>query len=208
MAKQLDDLYEVMIAPIVRIEPCDVSITLDKNTLLIATSVHGLPAVPQGHRGPIAVVGGQTADAAQRQHLSVEHVAETAEALCNYLLTQGQTGPVHYLRGDLITLDLAARLRGAGWEVSETIVYQQVAQNLSDPARAWLQGDKPVVLPLFSANAADQIMRVAFDANRHIFVSMSAAIDGRLEKIEPNRRHISSHPRGAAMVDLLRGLAS
>lgn len=59
-----------------------------------------------------------------------------------------------HLHGEHTRGDVAARLRAAGLAVEARMVYRQVELPLSDTAHALLQGEAPVILPLFSPRSA------------------------------------------------------
>jgi uroporphyrinogen-III synthase len=99
-------------------------------------------------------VGDRTADVAQSAGYSAVSAKGGATDLCAQIIAAAEPGPLLHLRGAETYGDIARSLSLAGIETHEAIIYREVAQVLTDAARAVLLGNRPVILPLFSARTA------------------------------------------------------
>lgn len=118
------------------------------------------------------VVGRRAAEAARRAGLKVDLVAEDSEDLVARLKAAPPNLPLLHLRGAHARGDIARRL-GA----TDRVVYRQDRVPLSGAARALLEGNGPLILPLFSPRSAKLL---ADQAGRPVapcrIVALSAAV--------------------------------
>lgn len=134
----------MVIAPVMRIVP----VAHDRARLraargLVLTSVHAVPAAGPGAGRPAICVGPATAQAARAAGFDVTQGPGDAARMLPLLAGLGP-GWLHP-HGAHVARDLP---------VPGIVVYDQVAQPLSDAARAVLAGVAPVMLPLFSPRSA------------------------------------------------------
>ena len=130
---------------------------LDGIRTLVFTSANGVAAYVGAHGPrtlPCYTVGDATAHAAEEAGLRATSAGGDAEALIARIIEDGAQGPMLHLRGAHSRGDIAERLSALGCPVSQAIVYTQHAQPLTAQARALLQSDTPVILPLFSPRSA------------------------------------------------------
>ena len=157
-------------------------------------------------------VGSRTAEAAR----AVGFVASSAEGAAGDLLAHvigaAPRGPLLLLRGQDSVGDLQNRLISAGIETVSLIIYRQVALSLSDAAVAVLQGDCPVILPVFSPRSARllvaELRRIA--AKAPIWLAALSPAVAEAFDFPTIHTEIAARPDSAAMlraVQALRGLA-
>lgn len=104
-------------------------------------------------------VGASTAQTAQEAGFAALSAEGDAEALLALILAQPMA-PLLHLRGREARGDLARRLSAQGLPTQELVVYAQEECPLTAEARTLLQGDRPVLAPVFSPRSA-QILRAA-----------------------------------------------
>ena len=113
--------------------------------------------------------------------------------------------PMLHVRGAHARGDIAERLGALGFPVAQAIVYHQNALTLTEEAKSLLDGDSPVILPLFSPRSA-ALMGSAPVSARVYAVAMSEATANAL-RFDVEQMHIASHPdfesMAKAVADLL-----
>lgn len=150
-AEDLGAEARVVIAPVMAIVGTGARPDLAGYRGVILTSANALRFLP-GLQGVRAwCVGERTAEAAMAQGAQVMRVADDAEALVAGF--EG-TGPLLHLRGEHVRGKVAQRLTSVGIETHEAVIYRQEARDLSPEARALIEGEDEVVLPLFSPRSA------------------------------------------------------
>lgn len=151
------DRVSIITSPLIRIEPASAPVSLDGYRGVVFTSENAIAAAGQGIsvEGTTAYcVGERTAEAARAAGYDAIAAEGDADHLFDLILKERPTPPLLHLRGEHARGALADRLTKAGIRTDEAIVYRQIAQPLTDAAKAVLRGDKPVILPLFSPRSA------------------------------------------------------
>lgn len=147
---------------------------------LVLTSETGVEAAAQyaGLPKRAFCVGDRTALAAQSAGFSATSAQGDAEALVGLILSN-PSAPLLHLRGREARGDIAKRLSAHGLPTAEAVVYAQEEQPLTPEATALLQGQTPVLAPVFSPRSAEilaaECHRVSAKAPMTI-VAMSAAV--------------------------------
>ncbi len=146
----------VVVSPVIEIVPVDPG-ALPVPAGLILTSENGAAAAgrlgfPEGLRA--WCVGAQTAGVARAAGLDAVSAEGDAEALLRLILAAEDGGPLLHLRGEHARGDIAPRLRAAGREARDAVVYRQEERALNPEALALLAGQEPVILPLYSPRSA------------------------------------------------------
>lgn len=141
----------VVISPVMRIVAGDEAPDLSCYRGVILTSANAVRFVPDLSGMRIYCVGERTAEAAMRAGGEIALVAQDADTL---IAQNPGPGPLIHLHGEHTRGDVAKRLNLAGIETDEVMVYRQEALPLSDEAKALIEGDTPVVLPLYSPRSA------------------------------------------------------
>jgi uroporphyrinogen-III synthase len=147
----------VCTSPLIGISPVSGKIEPGDARGLIFSSANGVQAA----RDPIPgrdltcfCVGATTAQQARDAGWTVAVVSETADDLVAALLADPPALPLLHLRGRHARGEIAARLTRAGCATAEQVIYDQPIRPLSDAARRCLDGDAPVLVPLFSPRTA------------------------------------------------------
>ncbi|KAA0913269.1 uroporphyrinogen-III synthase [Aquicoccus porphyridii] len=164
-----------------------------------------------GHAGRACwCVGDATAEAAAEAGFAPRSASGDAKALIAAILESGETGPFVHLRGKHAIADLAAILTKAGRETRAVVVYDQVTQPLGPEAQSLLQGEAPVVVPLFSPRTARQFAGecpVNRATRAPLFIAaMSGAVRDALGDVGASELSIAARPDGQAMVETVQGL--
>ncbi len=204
LAPDLRDRLRVIYAPLLEIVGLPDPVALDGMRGVIFTSANGVAAARE--RGvrpslPVSCVGDATAEAARRAGWTVDDSFETADALVAALSARHPQAPLLHLRGVHARGDIAGRLTAMGIETRAQALYDQQLVALSDAARKALQGDDPVIVPLFSPRTARQFA----DAGRGHAPLYLAAISEAAAKPLENMNHsaliVADRPDGAAMAE-------
>jgi uroporphyrinogen-III synthase len=157
LAARFGDRVDICISPLMEIVLDPRLPALDGIRTLIFTSAHGVAAYVAA-KGPTHLpcytVGDATALAAREAGLPAISAGGDAEALMSMIIDDGALAPMLHLRGAHAAGDIAERLSAVGCPVSQAIVYTQNARAISSEAATLLQGDRPIILPLFSPRSA------------------------------------------------------
>jgi len=167
LAKDIDTIFpdtaRCIISPLLEIAPAGALPDLAAFQALIFTSVNGVQAYV-GLSGPIGLrafcVGARTAKVAGDaglQAVSADGGAKDVVALVQSQLAP-DGGAVLHIRGEHVAGEIAMSLRGVGFSVEEAVLYQQVAQGLTETARAALANGEIDVLPLYSPRTAETLL--------------------------------------------------
>jgi uroporphyrinogen-III synthase len=179
LTERFGDRVDLCLSPLMTIVLDPRLPNLDGIRSLIFTSAHGVAAYLAA-QGPITLpcytVGDATAHAAQKAGLRATSAGGDAEALIARIIADAALGPIPgpmlHLHGAHVRGDIAERLSALGCPVTDAIVYHQNAQALTDQAASVLQGDSPVILPLFSPRSATLLANARITAPVHV-VAMS-----------------------------------
>lgn len=170
---------------------------------VILTSANAVAALtPEDHaRGRTAwCVGEATASAAGAAGMHTRSADGDADALVELIRAEEPPSPLWHLHGRHVTGDIAARLQSAGFQVESRAIYDQAALLLSPEAREALDGDKPVVVPLFSPRTAALFaQRSPFAAPLHA-VAISQAAAAPLAALPLASLTVAETPDAAAML--------
>lgn len=173
---------------------------------IILTSAHALAH----YRGPVSVpaycVGPRTTQAARAAGFDAVQAGETADALVDFIVSHPPTGPIVHLHGRHTRGNVAPRLRHAGINVQERAIYDQQSRPLTSEAHALLDGERPVILPLFSPRSALLVCEeIGGHAPRWV-VAMSESVRDAAAQANARRMIVAPRPDGAAMCAAVSGL--
>ena len=146
-----------IIAPVMAVVPVAAPYDPAGFAGLILTSAQAAEFARGLEGRPVWCVGARTAKAAQARGAVVQAVAPDAEALVAELAAHPPEGPLLWLRGVHVAGDLAARLREVGIATKAVVIYDQPAIAPTPALLAALQGEAPVILPLYSPRSATLI---------------------------------------------------
>ena len=204
--------WRAVLAPLVRIVPQAVPDPPERVELILTSrnAVHAWrrSGIPPAMRGRAAwCVGEATARAAREAGLvpvaAGEGPANGADALVARIVERRPRAPLLHLRGEHARGEVAARLRAAGLDAAEAVVYRQEALGLDPRARAALAG-ATVIAPVFSPRAAALLSRAAPDASPAAIhaVALSGAVAEALA-LPRARVTVSKRPDAEAMIEAL-----
>lgn len=174
------------------------------NGMPIFTSRNGVEGFQRSGgvaQGPCWCVGGATAEQARKAGFDAQSADGDAAGLIEAILGAGEQGPMCHVRGVHTRGDLALTLRKNGLRVEEAVVYEQVIEDLTDEALTLLDGDKPVVLPLFSPRTAAQFAKVHHGGAPLLIAAMSGAVLDALDGLRFDGIAVADRPDAQAMAD-------
>ncbi|GGD21072.1 uroporphyrinogen-III synthase [Sinisalibacter lacisalsi] len=173
-SKPFEDVADLVIAPVMDIVGTGALPALTEYRGVILTSANALRFVPRLQGVPAWCVGARTAEAARAHGADIMRVADDAESL---LTGFDGAGPLLHIRGEHARGNVAERLTSSGIETHEVVIYRQEERKLTDRARALIQGEDEVILPLFSPRSAalvgSQVVRVGPGL---VVIAMSPAV--------------------------------
>jgi uroporphyrinogen-III synthase len=171
---------------------------------VILTSAHGVAAAAKAGLPanlPAYCVGEKTADLARAAGFAAITGPGDATRLAEKIIARRPKGPLLHLRGQHSRGNLAERLNAAGIPCRDIVAYDQIAQMLNANALAALNGDAPVVLPLFSPRTATILTeQMPFSAALHLVV-ISAAVQSAAAAIRAKSVSVAAAPDASAMVE-------
>lgn len=194
---------DMILSPLIRIKPCADVAPIGPCGGVILTSAQAAPMVrrlglPSGLTA--WCVGARTADAARKEGLMAEDAGGDADDLVAMILARRPDGPLLHLRGEVSRGDVAKRLGAGGIACDELVAYRQIAQSLSAQASAAMQGDRPVVLPVFSPRTGAVLAgQGPFAASIHA-IAMSDAVARTLGDAGFAGIEVVDKPEGRRMV--------
>lgn len=151
-------------------------------------------------------VGDRTARAAQAAGFQARSADGDADALLAMILADPPDGPLLHLHGRETRGDLAARLAAAGLRVDAVAVYAQEPRPLTAQARALLDGDGPVVLPLFSPRTAQLFAATAPHRAALRVAALSPAVADALGDLPVDRLVVAPHPDADSLIGVMAPL--
>lgn len=188
----------------------------------IATSRNAIRHLPEGalqgsdgatlRSAPHFAVGRTTAEAARaRGFQNVIEGPGTAQTLMPVILAQcaPAAGPVLHLAGDPLALDVAAELRGAGYDATRITVYRaRPAEQLPDTAVAALANgeiDTVVMLSPLAVRTYLSLVRSAglWEAARRVqYACLSQGVADTLSPLQPIDSKVSRQPNSQELLAL------
>lgn len=172
--KAYGDAVPVILSPGLTVVPVSARFPASASDVVF-TSMHG---VMQAHRLAIPLsaqawcVGNRTAEAARALGFSAYAGGGDVGQLLDAIIDAMPRGRIVHIAGQHTRGDVVGTLIGAGLDCQEVTAYdQQVTKPTSELVSA-LSGDKPVVIPLFSARSGIMLSQIEWRAPVHI-VAMS-----------------------------------
>ena len=197
MAAEFADSARVVNAPVMHISGAGARVDLSGYGGVILTSANAVDFAPALDGIRVYCVGNRTADAARARGAEIVLVAQDADALVRECESPG---PLIHLRGEHARGDVAKRLSLAGIETHEAVIYRQQARPLSKEARALIEGEARVILPLFSPRSArlvgEQVERVGPQVAA---IAMSPAVASAWEAATGRSAEVCAEPTGQEM---------
>ena len=147
-------------------------------------------------------VGPRTTDTARAAGFAAISADGDVHALAALIRAAHPQGPLLHIRGEDVAGNLAETLTNGGIETHSAILYAQRPCPLSPAALTLLQGDGPVLVPLFSPRSA-QILAQALPADAKAplwIVAISPAAATSAQALAPARLTVAPHPDGGNML--------
>lgn len=205
-ALQLGLSVETLLAPLFRIDQLDVAAIPADLHAIILTSENGAIAAARIRNLPHRAycVGDHTAEVAREEGFDPISAKGDAEALIALILSQTNPGSLLHIRGEHARGNIVERLNAAGIAALELVTYRQQDLPLSAPAMAVLQGQRPVILPLFSPRTVTMLAQLGpFAAPLHA-ICISAAVAEQANALSPLTMTITANPDAGAMANATR----
>lgn len=207
----LRDRITPVYAPLIGIEPVAGRIACENARGVIFTSANGVAMAGRlGGPGtlPCFCVGQETTRAAQRAGWQAQFAGVNADALIETLTRQRPDAPLLHLRGAHARGDIAGRLTAAGLQTREQAIYDQRLLPLTDEAARLLDGDGPVIVPVFSPRTARHFADLHEGAAPLFLAAISAAAAEPLEILRCSALIVAERPDAAAMAVAVEKLAT
>lgn len=191
---------DLLVAPVIGIEPIGAPVDTGLFGAVIFTSVHGVArAVPLP--GQTAwCVGDTTARAAERAGFAAVSAGGDAAALLAEILRTHPARALLHVRGEHGAGQVAQRLRAAGYEAAEAVAYRQTDRALAEDEIARIGAAPRLIAPVFSPRSARRLsveLAGVPQAPTPEVIAISAAA-GRAWT-GPGQVRVVSEPSGAAM---------
>lgn len=203
--------HEVLVAPLMRIEPVAVDLAGTWSAIVI-TSANALQAAaaPGFKSLPVFAVGARSAEAARQMGFATVNAADgDTKDLARLIAARsaGAKAPLLYLAGADRAGDLVAELRTHGIRAELKIVYRAVAEPFPSVLAAVLEaGDVDAVLH-FSRRSVDAYLSCSRDLLRDavapIHYCLSARAAEPLRLAGATRIHIAAKPDEASLLALI-----
>jgi uroporphyrinogen-III synthase len=196
----------IVIDPIQKIEGVEISYDFTSVRGLLITSANGvayLPADLIGSNLPTFCVGKATTRAALKRGLMAQHLAATAQGLCNVLSAQVPQGPLLHLRGTHTSLDFEVYFCDTPVGVQNLITYRQTTQELGFETYKLLRGTNPIVLPVFSARTARLLCELDLNWALHTCVVISEEVADPCRAAGFGKVIVSAEPTAGSMLGAL-----
>jgi len=209
--------HEVLVAPLMRVEPIAVDLTGHWGTVVITSA--NAPEAIAGNSACVALsklklfaVGERSADAARSAGFSdVESAGGDVRDLVKFIADRhaSVTEPLLYLAGEDRAADLVGELAAHGIKAEMRVVYRAVTASFPGELVEALTAKEIDAVLHYSRRSADNYIAGAKVANileaalkpRHVCLAESAAAP--LVQAGATRIAIASHPDEAALFDLL-----
>ena len=199
---------DVVISPLITIVASDDTPKLADNVGLIFTSINGVASTARmtDIRGQVAYcVGPATTEAARQAGWDAIQAGRNADGLVATLIDKKPKGPLLHLRGLHTRGSVASRLSDAGVTTSEHVAYTQCAQSLSDDALGALEGDRMVIVPLFSPRSAELFARQA-PSRSFLIAALSDAVAQNVGRLNHVETYVAQTPDAQAIGRLVEKL--
>lgn len=201
---------EVITSPLMRIVYNGTLPAIIPGEALIFTSRHGVAGfcrLSPRRDLPAYAVGAATAAEAREQGFDTTAAEGDATSLLARIASDKTSGPFLHPRGAHVAADIAGALRSAGHTARDTVVYSQQAQPLTTAARAALDGQDPVILPLMSPRSAVLFFEAAGNPRAPLLVAaMSRNVAARIPDGAACRVVVAETPDAATMRRVLDDL--
>lgn len=198
----MGESVKAVVSPLIEIEPSKARFS-QKDEGLVLTSENGANAAKRlgFKQGTEAYcVGQRTALVASEAGFVPFSADGDVEDLVTMVDQLRPPMPLVHVRGEHVRGDLCQRLQGRGIECTEVVAYRQVAKPPSQELLAALQGNEPLLVPLFSPRSA-MIFGLCEEPTAPIHViALSAAVAAEVADLGADTVRTVPKPDADAMV--------
>ena len=211
--------FEVMLAPMLRIDNCPFELPEDPLQAIIFTSVQGVEAVAEHkalHIFPAVTVGKKTAGAAVRAGFQTVHNADgDVNALYDLILDKCNAGKglVLHLAGEHTAGKLVERLQAKGFQTERRKVYlANAADSMSSSVLKKIRARAVRGVLFFSTRTAHIFNQIAKESHlEHALgwtqaICLSENIATEAEKLPWKKVLVADNPTEPSMIELLRSI--
>ncbi len=194
-----DGEIDVILSPLLQIVP--LCTTLPDADAFIFTSTNGVDqAIRLGAEpGKTAYcVGEVTGDAASKVGFRVMTGTGDAASMIDMLIRNPPHGSLAHIRGQYARGDIATSLCKAGIACLDVVAYDQASVPLSGQAKTVLNGETPVMVPLFSPRTAALF---SDEGPYHAPLYVISISDAAIPDIPMMANHVADRKTGDAMCD-------
>lgn len=189
-------------SPLIGIEPCVSTLDFGDARGLIFTSANGVntaAALTDRRDIPCFCVGRATTQAAHQVGWQANFTGENSESLIRTLHQTRPVAPLLHLRGTHARGAVAARLTALGCAATDQVIYDQPLLSLTDAALQALDGDAPILVPLFSPRTARHFAKIVIAKAPLLLASLSQAVAKPVKSLNYKNLCVANHPDAAAM---------
>ena len=194
--------------PLMRIVPLHRQHDIAETAAVIFTSSNGVRFAPASQNRRAYCIGERTTELARNAGWRAQCLGQTAAELVEALRRQRPAGKLLHLCGVHVRGEVAERLVAAGLDAERRPLYDQQLLPLTEAARAVLNSQDPVIVPLFSPRAAAHFAAVAPQRAGITLVCLSAAVADSIDKSAKFGRVTAPEPTARAVVSSIEKLAS
>ncbi|MGO4914642.1 uroporphyrinogen-III synthase [Pseudogemmobacter sp. W21_MBD1_M6] len=207
---QTGPVFDVLVSPLIEIEMLNPNAAIWAAETLIFTSENGVQSVlgQADVTGRTAFcVGDRTASAARDAGMNAMSAGGSVKDLAALIAEHAPRQPMVHICGEHTRGNIAQTLVELGFDVRSVVAYRQVEVMLTSEARNAIQGERVVVLPLFSPRTA----RLFFEqvgiarAPTHV-VAMSSAVAFEVDLNAVLRCVVAELPTSGAMIKAIAGV--
>lgn len=202
--------FHAIISPLMRIEVTGPLPDLSGVKGVVFTSANGVAAwvsLGGGSDLPAYAVGAATARAARQAGMQADSADGNVDDLRDWLLARKPASPLVHVHGQHVRGDLALDLTKAGLPCGATVIYDQVAQPLTDQALAALAKEAPVIVPVFSPRTGELLVNAQINAPL-LVAAMSEAVVKSLGALHKQELKVAQRPESEAMLEVVSDLLS
>ncbi|WP_299684655.1 uroporphyrinogen-III synthase [uncultured Tateyamaria sp.] len=198
---------EVIETPLLRVEPTGAAAELGPSDAAVFTSANGVRWAQDGAGRIAFCVGPATTQAARDCGWAASQCGETADELAQTLAANPPEQRLFHLSGTHTRGDIVTRLSKAGADITRVALYDQARCDLTDAARDALDGDRHVLIPLFSPRTATQFFAQAPRLDRAVLLALSHAVADCAPASIRGAVIVSAAPNASAMAKALEDTA-
>lgn len=211
LPQEVRSRLKMCISPLIKIVPLVDRLDFGRSRGLIFSSGNAVAiasALTDRRDLPCFCVGARTTACAAAAGWTATRRGSTAGELVRALIDAPPPGPLLHLHGVHTRGDVSGRLTEAGIPAAGQVIYDQELLPLSAEARDVLQGETPVIVPLFSPRSAAHFA-AQYGAEAPVFLAaLSPAVAECLADLGDAELQVSKTPDSASMSALIEKMVN